>query len=103
MIKTQHSSKYIDFQKLGFGFWLLLSWPFYPEGRIITSSVCDRIKRCRQAISVWSKEFYVNSKKKITELKEALDTALSALISDDDMISTLNQQLMTAYRAEEEY
>lgn len=52
---------------------------------------------------MWSKKFYVNSKKKITELKEALDTALSALISDDDMISTLNQQLMTDYRAEEEY
>lgn len=76
---------------------------FIPQGgvlhlrSVIASNVVDKVSQCG------AKKIYVNSKKKITELKEALDTALSALISDDDMISTLNQQLMTAYRAEKEY
>ena len=38
IIKTQNSSKYIDSQKLGFGFLLLLCRPFYTEGRGITFS-----------------------------------------------------------------
>lgn len=37
------------------------------------------------------------------ELKEALDTALSALTSDDQLISSLNLQLLKAYKAEEEF
>ena len=36
VIKSQHSSKYVDSQKLGSGFLLLLSRPFYLEGRGIT-------------------------------------------------------------------
>ena len=39
--------------------------------------VINRISKCRKAIVAWSKEFYVNSRKKINELKEALDTTMA--------------------------
>lgn len=66
-------------------------------------SVAERIKCYRQAISTWSKEFYINSKKQIVELKAALDLAMSASLPYDGTISSLNQQLLKAYLAEEEY
>ena len=34
VIKTQHSSRYLDSQKLGSKFQLCRSWPFYPFGRV---------------------------------------------------------------------
>lgn len=67
------------------------------------ASVADRIRRVRQAISTWSKENYVNSRKLILELKEALDNALSVSVPDETAISHLNQRLLKAYRAEEEF
>ena len=38
VIKTQHSSKYVESQKLGYIFWLCRSRPFYPFGRVTTFS-----------------------------------------------------------------
>ncbi|KAG2270907.1 hypothetical protein Bca52824_065462 [Brassica carinata] len=51
-----------------------------------TSSACsvaDKITRCRQAISTFSNEFYVNIRK-LVQLKDSLDAALSASLPDDD-------------------
>ena len=66
-------------------------------------SVHLRIQKSRQVISVWSKQFYVNSKKRTTELKVALDSTLTAPVSDDENISRINKELLMAYKAEEEY
>ncbi|CAN7017833.1 unnamed protein product, partial [Brassica oleracea var. botrytis] len=44
----------------------------------LNSPVTTRISRCRHAISAWSKNFHINSRKLIVETKEALDAALSA-------------------------
>lgn len=52
-----------------------------------TSSACsvaDKITRCRQAISILSKKFYVNSRKLIVQLKDSLDAVLSARLPDDE-------------------
>ena len=54
VIKTQHSFWYLDSQTFGSRFWLLLSRPSYPEGRVITFSpplnrICPQILSCANA------------------------------------------------------
>ncbi|XP_018479530.1 uncharacterized protein LOC108850504 [Raphanus sativus] len=68
-----------------------------------SASVSDRIRSVCQAISAWSKEHYVNSKKEITEIQRSLDAALSNPVPDNAAISRLNNTLLCAYKAEEEY
>ncbi|KAG2287896.1 hypothetical protein Bca52824_047500 [Brassica carinata] len=65
-------------------------------------TVAERISRCRHAIASWSKISYVNSQKKIVELKAALDQAMAETLIDDSSISSLNRDLLQAYKAEEE-
>lgn len=66
-------------------------------------TVAERISRCRHAIASWSKISYVNSQKKIVELKAALDQAMAATLIEDSSISSLNRDLLQAYKAEEEF
>lgn len=69
-----------------------------------------RITKCKHSISAWSKEFHTNSKefhtnnkKLILELKDSLDTALTAHILNDELIYVLNLKLLKAYKDEEEF
>ena len=66
-------------------------------------TVAERNSRCRHAIAAWSTRSYVNSQKKINELKATLDLAMAAQLSDDSSISLLNRDLLQAYKAEEEF
>ena len=66
-------------------------------------SVANRISKCRKAIVNWSKKFYINSQKKITELKSALDAAMASRTAGTETISLINQDLLKAYKEEEEY
>lgn len=66
-------------------------------------TISERIGRCRKAISRWSREHYVNSQKKISEMKSNLDKAMADPTADDCYISELNRGLLHAYKAEEEY
>lgn len=65
--------------------------------------ISERIGCCRKVISTWSRDHYVNSQKKITELKEKLDKTMSSPTTDDEYISLLNRSLLHAYKAEEDY
>lgn len=65
--------------------------------------VADHIANCRREIAKWSREHYVNSRKRIDSLKESLDIEMSRSTANDALISTLNNDLLMAYRAEEEY
>lgn len=65
--------------------------------------ISERLDNCRKAISAWSRKHYVNSQKQIAELRDKLDKALSAPTTDDSLISSLNKDLLQAYRAEEAY
>ena len=65
--------------------------------------VADRIANCRREIAKWSREHYVNSRKRIDSLKESLDIEMSRYTANDALIFTLNNDLLMAYRAEEEY
>lgn len=66
-------------------------------------SVSERIANCRRAIAKWSNEHYVNSQKEIVRLQLALDKAMSDPNADDNLISSINQNLLLAYKAEEEF
>ena len=54
---------------------------------------------------LWKKQHihYVNSKKKIESLKGDLDVEMSRATEDEMRITTINKELLEAYRAEEEY
>ncbi|XP_056843105.1 uncharacterized protein LOC130495678 [Raphanus sativus] len=62
-----------------------------------------RIASCRRAIAMWSRKHYINSRKTIDKLKTSLDAELSKETTNDSLISSLNTQLLLAYKAEEEY
>lgn len=66
-------------------------------------TVIQRITSCRQAISSWSRRNHTNSQKTIVELRKELDTAMSKTHADDLLISSINQKLLKAYKAEEEF
>lgn len=66
-------------------------------------SVVARLALFRRAISEWSRERYLNSKKEIDELKQDLDVAMSDPQGNDILIASLNTKLLLAYKAEEEF
>lgn len=66
-------------------------------------SVLSRLCRVRQAIIKWSKEQNQNSKEIIQSLQQDLETALSSLIPDTDLIGMLTSELDKAYTEEECY
>lgn len=62
-----------------------------------------KLTKCRQAISNWSREFQINSKKTIEDLRSKLEATMSAFDPRDDLIHDINLQLLKAYKAEEEF
>ncbi|XP_024010239.1 LOW QUALITY PROTEIN: uncharacterized protein LOC112085271 [Eutrema salsugineum] len=73
-----------------------------PLARVHGSFVC-RIRKCRQAISVWKKGLITNSQKLIEHLQNELDNA-----AEDDNVSledllAIKKRLCEAYREEELY
>lgn len=64
-------------------------WNASPEAQITS-----RISHCRKAIAEWSRSQFLNSRKNIDHLQEALDKALSPPIADDINISALNLALL---------
>lgn len=50
--------------------------------------------------SPWSHEFYVNSRKKIDSLKADLDTEISRATANESLITSLNKDLLQAYKEE---
>lgn len=69
----------------------------------VNLSVSSIIASCRRAIAKWSRKHYINSRKTIDKLKTSLDAELSKETANDCLISSLNTQLLLAYKAEEEY
>lgn len=63
----------------------------------------ERLARVRKALVKWSRDKHINSKAKIEQLKSDLDAALSSSTGDDVLISRLNKELISAYKAEEEF
>lgn len=62
-----------------------------------------RLAMVRQALVNWSREKHLNSKETIERLKKDLDDALSCPIADDELIYRLNKELLSTYKAEEEF
>lgn len=62
-----------------------------------------RLAMCRRAISTWTREQYFNSKEAISSLKQRLDVAMTDPQGNDRLITSINSELMNAYKAEEEF
>lgn len=62
-----------------------------------------RLAKVRQALVKWSREKPLNRKETIERLKKELDDALSSHIADDELIHRLNNELLSAYKAEEDF
>lgn len=63
----------------------------------------ERLSLCRHAICHWCKVFYENSQKALEETRSKLDLALSTLSPDESLIQSLNQKLLSIYKAEESF
>lgn len=61
-----------------------------------------KLKKCRQAISNWSREFQINSKKTIEDLRSKLEATMSAFDPRDDLIHDINLQLLKAVIEDDE-
>ncbi|KAG7567824.1 Ribonuclease H-like superfamily [Arabidopsis thaliana x Arabidopsis arenosa] len=68
-----------------------------------SDSVENRMTKCRQAIIQWNREKQSNSQKQINELRQKLEDAMSSNSSTTNQITTINNDLLLAYQAEEEF
>lgn len=66
-------------------------------------TVEERLSLCRHAICKWCKAFHENSQKMLEETRANLDSALSNLTPDEELILALNQKLLLLYKAEENF
>jgi len=66
-------------------------------------SVEEKINRCRASIIRWSREAHQNSQKLIEDYKQKLDKAMSSPTNSAELISSLNNTLLLAYKAEEAF
>lgn len=62
-----------------------------------------RLAKVRKALVQWSKEKHLNSRETIERIKKELDEALSSRVGDEDLIYRLNNELIAAYKAEEDF
>lgn len=67
------------------------------------SSVNDRIRAVRSALTEWSKKQYRNSREIIEKKQLQLEEAQTSPSNDRDLISKISNELNSAYIAEEEY
>ncbi|KAG7572582.1 Reverse transcriptase domain [Arabidopsis suecica] len=74
------------------------AWDYDPA-----AVVESRINKCRAVIIAWNKEKHLNSQKNIEELRLQLEEAMSSDTSTTEQISTINNKLLLAYQAEEEF
>lgn len=63
----------------------------------------EKISRCRRTIIAWTRNTHQNSQKMIEENKRKLEEAMTSQIPDLALISTINNNLLSAYKAEEEF
>lgn len=63
----------------------------------------DRLSMCRKAICIWSKTHHENSGKALEVLKQQLEDAMTAPVSNEELIRELNKKLLHLYKAEEEF
>ncbi|KAG7559212.1 Ribonuclease H domain [Arabidopsis thaliana x Arabidopsis arenosa] len=66
-------------------------------------SVDKKTNRCRNAIIQWAKEKHLNSQKLIEEYKKKLEEAMSSSLASTESILEINNNLLLAYKAEEEF
>ncbi|KAG2241564.1 hypothetical protein Bca52824_096451 [Brassica carinata] len=62
-----------------------------------------RLSACRKAICAWNRQQARNSKLTIDHLKLELNRVMSHPSGSDSDIANLNSDILTAYRAEEEF
>ena len=74
------------------------AWQAQPE-----ASVCHRLSLCRRAIATWSREQAMNSKLNIDRIHREINDSMSNPVGCKLTISSLNGELLAAYRAEEEF
>ncbi|KAG7533037.1 Reverse transcriptase zinc-binding domain [Arabidopsis thaliana x Arabidopsis arenosa] len=68
-----------------------------------SSDVEEKISRCRQAIITWTRAKHQNSQKVIEEYRQKLEEAMASSEADHNLISNINNTLLLAYKAEEEF
>ncbi|KAG7593940.1 Ribonuclease H-like superfamily [Arabidopsis thaliana x Arabidopsis arenosa] len=66
-----------------------------------TESLVSKFNRCRRDLIAWTKEQLQLKVQDIKVDQEALESALSALVPDNDLISVLTEKLAAAYAEEE--
>ncbi|KAL1208232.1 putative mitochondrial protein [Cardamine amara subsp. amara] len=74
------------------------TWNEEPSGKVEA-----RIKRCRSAISIWSRDQFQNSQKNITSLKQRLEEELIKPEAEETSILEIKSRLNKAYKEEEEF
>lgn len=63
----------------------------------------EKIARSRREIIYWSRTKHQNSQKWIDENKKKLEEAMTSSEANQSLISTINNNLLLAYKAEEEF
>ena len=63
----------------------------------------EKINRCRGEIITWSRQKQQNSQKAIEEHRRMLEEAMSSQDPNQELISAINNKLLSAYKAEEEF
>lgn len=69
----------------------------------LEETVEEKISRTRRSLIAWTRETHLNSQKLIEEYREALEEAMTSSIPCSDLISSLNNKLLIAYKNEEEF
>ncbi|KAG7543408.1 Ribonuclease H domain [Arabidopsis thaliana x Arabidopsis arenosa] len=63
----------------------------------------EKINRCRKEIITWSRTKHQNSQQVIEENRQLLEVAMASQEPNQELISSINNTLLLAYKAEEEY
>ena len=63
----------------------------------------EKINRCRRDIIIWTREKHQNSQKLIKEYKQKLEEAMTSQEPNLQLISSINNNLLLAYKAEEAF
>lgn len=67
------------------------------------NTVTQKIDLCRKAIVLWNKTQQLNSQKHIEELKQGIDEEMTSSTPNEWLLTKLNNELKTAYAAEESF
>ena len=75
---------------------ILQAWQFDDQ-----ETLEEKINRCRANIIRWSKEAHINSQKLIETCKQKLEETMASSTNCSDLVPSLNNTLLLAYKAEE--